>query len=106
MDYPFTTDGCSGWMTWTWRKVLRRDPPWEGCCEVHDKIYWVGGTAEERFKADCDLALCVSKTSRFCAVLLFLAVRLGGHPLLPLPWRWGYGWKWPNGYKHPERTDV
>ena len=74
MDYPFTTDGCSGWMTLAWRKALRHDPPWEGCCEAHDKIYWVGGSAEARFKADCDLALCVAKSSRFWAVAIFLAV--------------------------------
>jgi hypothetical protein len=40
------------------------------------------------------------------AFLMWCAVRIGGHPLLPFPWRWGYGWKWPNGYTHPEWTDV
>jgi hypothetical protein len=29
-----------------------------------------------------------------------LAVRVFGHPLLPLPWRWGYGWRWPRGYEN------
>lgn len=96
MDHSFETDGCSGWMTWFWRTVLRRDPPWEGCCETHDVAYWQGGTALQRFEADLELARCVAKSGhRYWALAMLVGVRFGGVSWLPLPWRWGYGWTWP-----------
>lgn len=99
MDYPFTTDGCSGGMTALWRLVFRRDPPWNDLCVQHDQAYWAGGTRADRFIADCDLMCGVMMRGHMTiAVLMFLAVRLGGHPLLPLPWRWGYGFKFPHPY--------
>ena len=48
MDYEFTTDGCSGGMSWFWRNVLGHAPPWEGYCIDHDKKYWEGGTKRDR----------------------------------------------------------
>jgi hypothetical protein len=30
---------------------------------------------------------------------MYYGVRVGGHPLLPFPWRRGYGWDWP--YRYP-----
>jgi hypothetical protein len=100
-DYPFTTDGCSGGMTALWRLFAGRDPPWNGCCVDHDKLYWPGGTAEERRNADARLRACVTGQGYpTWAWLMWAAVRIGGHPLLPFPWRWGYGWKYPRGYTH------
>lgn len=100
MDYPFTTDGCSGGMSWLWRKIARRAPPWEGACVEHDRAYWQGGTREERKGVDLWLAWQVAAAGHpVIANLMYIAVRVGGHPLLPLPWRWGYGWRWPRGYE-------
>jgi hypothetical protein len=100
MDYPFTTDGCSGGMTTAWRLILRRDPPWNDLCVEHDKVYWRGGSAAERRAADRALREAIAlRGYPVTAALMWAAVRIGGHPLLPLPWRWGYGWRWPRGYK-------
>jgi hypothetical protein len=32
---------------------------------------------------------------------MHFGTRLGGHPWVPLAWRWGYGWDWPYGYDDP-----
>jgi len=99
-DRPFTTDGCSGGMSWFWRTFLRHPPPWEGACIEHDRAYWAGGCSLQRFKADAELGTAVhAKGYPIMAVLMFVAVRVGGHPLLPLSWRWGYGWKYSRRYK-------
>ncbi len=96
MDYPFTTDGCSGGI---YRTIMRRNPPWLGCCVNHDQIYWEGGPAQWRRNADLGLYRCVRNNGHpIIACLMWLAVRVGGHPLLPFPWRWGYGWKYPRCY--------
>jgi hypothetical protein len=100
MDYPFTTDGCSGGMTWAWRKVVRSDPPWERACVEHDYAYWQGGSKRDRKLADKMLYLRVLNNGHaLIGCLMYWAVRIGGHPLLPFPWRWGYGWKYPRGYR-------
>jgi len=93
------------------------EPPWEHCCVAHDKIYWQGETNngfELRKQADKALQQCViasgkdkarelanaSDIKRFAiekgfekvALQMYIAVRLGGGPCTPFPWRWGYGW--------------
>lgn len=99
MDYKFTTDGCSGGMTAIWKILFNKVPPWNDCCIEHDKQYWKGGTAEERKLADLHLACGVAQNGYpLWASIMYVAVRVGGHPFLPLPWRWGYGWKYPKNY--------
>jgi hypothetical protein len=99
MDYDFTTDGCSGGISWAWRKITGKAPPWEGICVEHDKIYWVGGTIEQRRAADRQLMSALTLAGHpILAFVFWIGVRFGGHPLLPTPWRWGYGWKYPRGY--------
>jgi len=89
---PFTTDGCSGGMSWLWRTVLRRTPPWEGDCIEHDRAYWAGGTKQQRLEADRVLAASVARKGYpLIGALMYYAVRLGGVPWLPTSWRWGYG---------------
>lgn len=96
---PFTTDGCSGGMSKIWRMIFKKPPPWEGCCVDHDKPYWKGGTKEERLLADIKLLCCVALAGYpTIAYIMFIAVRIGGHPLLPTPWRWGYGYNYPRYY--------
>lgn len=73
---------------------------WKECCEAHDKVYWKGGTKEQRKEADIQLMNCVkSKGFPIIARIMYIGVRVGGHPLLPLPWRWGFGYKYP--YRYP-----
>lgn len=95
---PFTTDGCSMFPDGTpANRTL-----WQQCCIVHDFAYYVGGTREERARADEALGACVAGvTSRTLGNLMWSGVRLGGSPAFPTPWRWGYGWKYDlvNGYR-------
>ena len=86
------TDGCSGGMSAAWRRVSGGPPPWEGACVEHDRDCWKGGSRRERLSADRLLRRRVrDRGYPFVATLMFVSVRVGGHPLLPLPWRWGYG---------------
>lgn len=91
-------DGCSGGMSKAWRKLFGKAPPWEGCCDVHDQPYAKGGTFVERLFADIELLLCVAMPDKskgtkghpFWALAMFIAVRIGGVPWLPFPWRWNF----------------
>lgn len=73
---PFTTDGCSGGMSSSWRVVADlfpdfetaqgSEPPWEYCCVIHDRAYHGAAgstTADEsyaaRHAADNALRQCV-----------------------------------------------
>lgn len=95
----FTTDGCSGYMTKLWKFFTGKVPPWNDCCKEHDIPYHKGGTKEERIKADKGLRKCVkNKGYKVIAWGMEKAVRMGGHPLLPTSWRWGYGYKYPKQY--------
>ena len=94
----FTTDGCSGGMSWAWqtfaKPFTKTDIPWRDCCVEHDKEYWMGGTWWERRKADEQLRQCVSRQGYpTMGWLMYLGVRVGGSPFFPFSWRWGYGWK-------------
>jgi hypothetical protein len=109
-DYRFSSDGCSGGMSWLWRTLSGAGPPWEGCCVSHDFAYWQGGTRAERREADRALRRCVHANAREYALIgqclitalawiMWAGVRLAGGPYLPVHWRWGYGWHWPHGYE-------
>lgn len=93
---PFKSDGCSGGMSALWRCVTNHNPPWEGACETHDRHYYMGGSPKDRLAADRQLAanVCMSGYPIMAAVMYY-SVRVGGHPWLPLPWRWGFGYRWP-----------
>lgn len=96
---PFTTDGCSGGMSWAWRLVTGRPPPWEGDCVDHDYEYWQGGPAARRAGADNVLRASVARRGYpKIAWVMWVAVRIGGHPIWPFPWRWGYGKPYRGGY--------
>lgn len=96
---PFTTDGCSGGMSWTYGILFNKDLPWHGACVEHDRAYWYGGTAAQRKAADVKLMHDVAENGYpTIGKLMYYAVRVGGHPLLPTPWRWGYGWAYPRKY--------
>ena len=73
---PFTTDGCSGGMSWVWSRAVRsfpdlgslngQRPEWEMCCVTHDVAYHdASGTTRAndsyfaRLRADQDLRICI-----------------------------------------------
>lgn len=86
----FATDGCT----------LYPDGEWADCCVEHDIDYWCGGSVRDRKESDLELRRCVAeKGFAKNGWAMYWGVRLGAHPLLPLPWRWGYGWSWPRGYE-------
>ena len=86
----FVSDGCSMFPNYRWEK----------CCILHDKRYWSGGTKADRKQADKELYECVRKKGYpLIATIMYLGVRVGGHPYLPFNWRWGYGYKYPFRYE-------
>ena len=93
--YPFTTDGCSVVPDGVWG-----DNAWRECCVLHDIQYWCGGSSEDRLQADRQLQQCIAdKGYPFTGKIFYLGVRAGGHPIWPVPWRWGYGWEWYRAYE-------
>lgn len=89
---PFKSDGCSGGMSWLWRKIFKRPPPWEDVCVRHDQAYHKGGRSGQRLSADINMMLdIIVKGYPNIAVLMFILVRIGGLPILPTSYRWGFG---------------
>lgn len=130
---PFTTDGCSGGMSWFWRKVFGKAPPWEELCVDHDYEYWRGGTWLERLIADVRLFIGVALNglSRAAMGLLMLgALRWDATlyglcdlfegiviVLLIAPgmfigvriggfFLWPFSWRWGYGYYWPARGST
>lgn len=93
---PFTTDGCSDFPNGT----SSHKDLWRKCCVAHDLKYWAGGTFDERLQADLDLRACVKAVGEPGVAQLMLAgVRVGGSPMWPTSFRWGYGWAYFRGYR-------
>ena len=89
---PFVTDGCSIW----------GDGPWVECCIAHDIPYWCGGTRAQRVEADRRLRECVvEKGPSGMGPLMHVGTRVGGHPVFPTYWRWGFGRAGPSCYDPP-----
>jgi hypothetical protein len=99
---PFNTDGCSVFPDGTGEhKAL-----WQECCTAHDLAYWQGGSYQQRLQADRQLQQCVTKVGQKDIARLMLAgVRVGGTPVLPTSFRWGYGWPYPRGYREPDHSE-
>ena len=70
----FKSDGCSCWP----------DYEWMDCCVEHDAIYWMGGSRDERKKADIALQECVSQKGHpIIGKVMYYGVRVGGVYWLP-----------------------
>ena len=79
-------DGCT----------LAADLNFASCCNQHDERYWSGGTPEMRRDVDRELRSCIAAEGHpTLSQIYYLGVRLLGTPLLPTPWRWGFGWPYP-----------
>jgi hypothetical protein len=83
---PFESDGCSLFPD-NCKNVLP-------CCLAHDLVYWQGGEREKKHQADTNLKHCVAKISgdSTLAGLMYTGVLIGGNPIWPTHFRWGYGW--------------
>lgn len=94
---PFSTDGCSLFPD----RAPLGQADWCGCCVAHDLAYWRGGSAAERLESDRVFRECVRVASRSPALAgaMYGAVRAGGVPWLPSPFRWGYGWDYGRLYR-------
>ncbi|WP_305824164.1 hypothetical protein [Massilia brevitalea] len=94
---PFSTDGCSLFPD----RAPLGQADWCGCCVAHDLAYWRGGSAAERLESDRVFRECVRAASRSPALggAMYGAVRAGGVPWLPSPFRWGYGWDYDRLYR-------
>jgi hypothetical protein len=87
--YAFKSDGCS----------VAPDFNFTQCCLEHDKAYWRGGTCAERRAADQALKRCITENGHgFMSNVYYASVRLFGGPVMPAPWRWGFGWPYGMGY--------
>lgn len=92
---PFGFDGCS----WS------PDGDWRDCCQAHDYAYWCGGSSDDRAIADEALRECVvDKRGQALGALVWLGVRAGGHPVVPLYFRWGYGHAYAGCYPESAGT--
>lgn len=93
----FRSDGCSQFPDGT----LRQTDLWCACCIAHDIAYWQGGNRKQKQHADENLRDCVlQKTGNtLLAETMYIGVRLGGSPVFPTWYRWGYGWRYGRGFQ-------
>jgi hypothetical protein len=90
----FTTDGCSLFPN----KLINEDIT--DICIEHDMKYWIGGSVEDRKEADLEFKNQLNEKIYPVGSVAYAAVRIFGYPLIPVPWRWGYGWTYPYFYWH------
>ena len=74
------------------------------CCIQHDHAYYYGGSARDRYSADGTFRECLRDEDwPVLSWVYYGAVRIGGHPIVPLWFRWGFGspYAWGQYAKHP-----
>lgn len=100
---PYVSDGCSSFPD----GALAHRTLWLSCCEAHDFAYWQGGTYDQRLEADKALRMCVKDVGEPEIALLMLAgVRVGGSPIWPTSYRWGYGWSYLKWYSELTEDEL
>lgn len=99
----FRSDGCSLFPDGT---PLRQDL-WCECCIAHDVAYWQGGSRRQKETADLALRECVARTTgnEVLAATMYYGVVLGGSPVFPTWYRWGYGWRYGRGFRSLDRYE-
>jgi hypothetical protein len=98
---------CSGGQTWLWNQLNGHDPPWEKCCEAHDKRYFKGGTAKDRKDADLALRACIEALGYpGWAAVYYWAVRLFGGPHWPSAKRWAFGRPFRDSWRYDKKVDT
>jgi hypothetical protein len=93
----FSSDGCSLFPDGT----LGEQTLWCDCCFTHDIAYWQGGNRQQKKQADEALRECILQktSSRLLANTMYYGVTLGGSPVFPNWYRWGYGWRYGRGFQ-------
>lgn len=93
----FSSDGCSQFPDGT----LTQQNLWCDCCITHDIAYWQGGNRNQKKQADQKLRQCVlNKTNNtLLAGAMYYGVTIGGLPVFPTWYRWGYGWRYGRGFQ-------
>jgi hypothetical protein len=93
----FSSDGCSQFPDGT----LTQQNLWCDCCITHDIAYWQGGNRKQKKQADKELRQCVlNKTDNtLLADAMYYGVTVGGSPVFPTWYRWGYGWRYGRGFQ-------
>jgi len=70
---------CSGGVSKLWKFFTGRRPPFEYCCDKHDKAYREGGTAFTRYLADKRMRRCIEGSGYpILAAVMYYAVRWFG----------------------------
>lgn len=102
---PFTSDGCSLAPD---NDLVFGNGDWTKCCEDHDTKYWLGGTRDQKEKADKEFKQCLKNEGMNTAEVevYYEAVVYGGSAFLPTTWKWGYGWKNSRGYEPLSKEDL
>ncbi|MFC1721008.1 hypothetical protein ACFLY0_01175 [Patescibacteria group bacterium] len=78
------TDSCTLWPeTWLGSNI-------ENECVEHDIYYWIGGTEEDRELVDQNLRESVNSIVPYLGDVMYIGVRVGGNPEIPIGHRWGY----------------
>lgn len=92
----FKTDGCSKAPD----GILYQDDILH-CCVIHDQQYFMGGSRQERKRADVDFKQCIEDEGYVLAAELYYnAVRLMGTAGSGFSFRWGYGHSESFHYRH------
>lgn len=100
----FSSDGCSAYPD---KNHFFGENKWSHCCLAHDMAYYIGGTFEEKERADEELSQCVAEESfPLHGQLMKLGVTIGGTPKINTSWRWGYGWYRPVDYKEYSHIEM
>lgn len=72
-------DGCSGGVTWFYKKFLGRDIRFRYCCDEHDVAYYEGGSSKDRRIADKRFRQCIAERGHTVKSWIFYsAVRAFG----------------------------
>lgn len=73
----------------------------ERCCAEYGKLYWQGGSQQQRSIADVKLRECILDVTnnKIITFAIYGGSRIGGIPFIATPWRWGYGWDFGRGYR-------
>ena len=101
MDNNFTSDGCTFFPD-TIRGISLLPP-----CVEHDYAYYLGGSKEDRLKADKQLRKRVKELGMpKVAATMYYAVRFFGGRFWPRKKFWGYEWsKTDYGYGYGEDVE-
>ena len=103
----FSSDGCSLFPDGN----LANKNLWCDCCFEHDIAYWQGGNREQKKQADKILRKCIQQKTgnSLLASSMYYAVTIGGSPIFPTWYRWGYVWEYGRGFQslnHHEKQQV